>query len=47
MPLLGPLLRYDLEELLVLFLLPLGLSDQTLVALVPLVLALRVISAGD
>lgn len=47
LPLLGALLRDDLEELLVLSLLPLGLSDQTLVALVPLVLALRVISAGD
>ena len=47
LPLLGPLLGYDLEELLVLFLLPLGLSDQTLVALVPLVLALCVISARD
>ena len=47
LPLLGALFGYDLEELLVLFLLPLGLSDQTLVALVPLVLTLGVISAGD
>ena len=47
LPLLGPLLGDYLEELLVLFLLPLGLSYQTLVALVPLVLTLGVISAGD
>lgn len=44
LPLLGALLRDDSEQLVIFSLLPLRLCDRGFVALVPLVLALRVIT---
>lgn len=47
LPVLGALLRDDKEKLIVLSPLPLSLSDGTLVRLIPLVLALRVVATRD
>lgn len=47
LPLFSPFLSNDLEQLVVFLALPLGLSDVRLMILIPLILALGVISARN
>jgi hypothetical protein len=47
LPLFSTLVRYDSEQFLIFTLLPLGFCDIRFVSLIPLVLALSIISSGD